>query len=182
MDNRIISLFIYLFCLCLFPILKGSEQSVKIEVGLDLPALPPALQPFDLNGDGVIDQREEELMRQALGNYFKDKKVDMSKIEKHLKKRADVIKRDSPERMARVASAEDSPNGGSSSDSSNQLQEMILHAVSDSLAELQEEKDKTEKNSVQKKKAYGATIVTALGGVASTLLMKYLSYSCECDK
>lgn len=177
MNNRVVTILLYLVWIGIVNIMPtGQSQDVEVEIaGPSCLSLPPALQPFDLNNDGILDAEEKAAMKKMLEPYFKDKKMDMSKVEKHLHHRAEEAKR----------SASDSSSSADESGSSNSasgIPEILMQAVSDCLNEVQEEKDKMVKTSVNKKKAYSATAVTALTGICTTLLVKYLTFQCECDK
>lgn len=152
---------------------KPLDVMVQIDEGSS--SLPPQLQPFDLNGDGIIDEEEEKLCRFAIDAYFSEHKINKDKVKVHLKKYIQDAnnsplseERETVAELRRVMSGETS--GATSRSGSLPL--ILLKALATTLQD-------TEQTSIPKKKAYGTTIITGLLGVASTLLIKFIDNGCD---
>jgi hypothetical protein len=159
--------------------------------------LPQELAAFDTNGDGIIDENEERICMTALDTYCKSKNVDKTKMVELLRKYS--LKNISPARpalpplpMFRGAIPQDQPpqfrtataeyNVAIPSQRQNVQQPaalgftaVLLQAMTDALKQSDLQNANFEENNVDKKKAYSATCFTALVGLATTLLVHYLS-------
>jgi hypothetical protein len=159
--------------------------------------LPQELSVFDTNGDGIIDDHEERICMTALDTYCNSKNVDKSRMVGLLRNYS--LKNISPARpaspplpMFRGAAPEDQqpqfrsapaehhvaipsqrPNGQQSS--SLGFTAVLLQAMTDALKQSDLQNANLEENNVDKKKAYSATGFTAAIGLATTLLVHYLS-------
>jgi hypothetical protein len=159
--------------------------------------LPQELAVFDTNGDGIIDENEERICMTALNTYCNSKNVDKSKMVDLLRRYS--FKSLSPLRSAsppipmfRSAVPEDPQPQFRSAPAEHhiaipvQIQtiqqssamgftSVLLQAMTDALKRSEEQNVNFEENNVDKKKAFGATGFTALVGLATTLLVHYLS-------
>jgi hypothetical protein len=159
--------------------------------------LPQELSVFDTNGDGIIDEQEERICMAALDTYCNSKNVDKSRMVGLL--RSYSLKNISPLRLTspplpafRTAAVENhQPQFRSApaehhvaiaSQRSNDQQSstlgftaILLQAMTDALKQSDLQNTNLEENNVDKKKAYSATGFTAVLGLATTLLVHYLS-------
>jgi hypothetical protein len=158
--------------------------------------LPQDLAVFDTNGDGIIDEHEERICMTALDTYCNSKNVDKSRMvgllrSYSLKNISPIRPVQSPLPMLRTAMPEDQPqfrsapaehhvaipsqrpNGQQSS--ALGFTAVLLQAMTDALKQSDLQNANLEENNVDKKKAYSATGFTAVVGLATTLLVHYLS-------
>jgi hypothetical protein len=159
--------------------------------------LPQELAVFDSNGDGIIDENEERICMTALDTYCKSRNVDKSKM-------VDLLRRYSlkniiplrpaspPIPMLRSAVPEEPQPQFRSAPTEHHIAipvqrqtiqqssamgftSVLLQAMTDALKQSDLQNANLEENNVDKKKAFGATGFTALVGLATTLLVHYLS-------
>jgi hypothetical protein len=159
--------------------------------------LPQELAVFDTNGDGIIDENEERICITALDTYCNSKNVDKSRMvgllrSYSLKNISPIRPVASPLPMSRSAAREEpQPQFRSApiehhvaipvhaqnvqQHSALGFTSILLQAMTDALKQSDQQNSDLEENNVDKKKAYGATGFTAIVGLATTLLVHYLS-------
>ena len=158
--------------------------------------LPQELAVFDTNGDGIIDENEERICVAALDTYCNSKNVDKTKmvelIRKYSLKNISPLRSASPPLPMFRSAAEDAhpqfrsapaeyniaiPAQRQNVQQSSALgfTTVLLQAMTDALRQSDQQNVNLEQNNVDKKKAYGATGFTAIVGLATTLLVHYLS-------
>jgi hypothetical protein len=160
-----------------YGVVRQLPQDQVLETAVTI-SLPEELRSFDLDGDGKIDDLEEEICKRALDVYCKNKNV----TQEHM---LNILQQYRSSRVQpRVASAASAAESSSDADSHQlQFSTLLLHSLTDALEKTQNQHQESEQQlseSVTKTKAAGATFVTALTGLAVTLLVHYLGSGKGC--
>lgn len=153
------------------------QNEVVLERAVTI-SLPDELRPFDLDGDGRIDKLEEEICKRALDVYCKNSNV----TEEHM---LEILEKYKTSRLQARSTSSHAVAASSSDESPHSLQftTLLLQSLTDALEKTQNQHEDSQQQlseSVTKTKAAGATLVTALTGLAVTLLVHYLGSGKGC--
>lgn len=187
--------------LCLLPlmVLTLTAQDLELKnVHINMPNTPDLL-PEEANDNKVppLDLRHMEDYEHIVTTYFT--RTVSKRVAHHLKQKlqrasnsphhheraaADLVCR-SLTRNETTQTSRDLPMDQPQESTNRDIKSFLLSAANAALSELQTKADTVQEESdskVTKKKAVVcaglATVIAALGGVASTLLVKYLDHTC----